>query len=226
MKKTSSAGIRHYYVSGVNCALPIATMALHYGVRLGDKVRILDFGCGAGRQLLHFSRQFRKPDYFACDPDPTLVAFVRENYPAVQAHVTNSLPPLPFRNGQMDMTYSVSTFSQFSPDSLLPWLNELFRITSPGGYCFLATEGFTALEALREHVGGPNMERTLLTQGVLWQEFYFLEEGRETTSCTTTLITPEYIRRAWPASGFRVVDVIEGIIDSRQDLVVLRRPVK
>ncbi len=238
MRKTSSSGIRHYYVSGVNCALPIATMALHHGVRLGDRARILDFGCGAGRQLLHFSRQFPKAEYYACDVDPTLVAFVRENYPAVKAQSTNFQPPLPYHNGQMDMIYSVSTFSHFSPEAQLPWLKELFRITAPGGYCFLTTEGFTALDPLREYFGGQNMERALMEMGILFQEYDFLEEERihrplaevlnRTTGITgrygATLMTPDYIRRVWPDSGFRVVDVIEGIIDARQDLVVLRKP--
>src|SRR5271155_2159102 len=63
MRKTSSRSIRHYYVSGVACYLPIATMALHCGVRLRDKVRVLDFGCGAGRQLLHFTRNFPQGNY-------------------------------------------------------------------------------------------------------------------------------------------------------------------
>jgi hypothetical protein len=38
------------------------------------------------------------------------------------------------------------------------------------------------------------------------------------------VLTPDYVRKTWPESGFEVVDIIEGIIDHRQDLVTLRRP--
>ena len=46
MRKTSSKTVSHYYHSGIRCYLPIATMALHYGVELDRNISILDFGCG------------------------------------------------------------------------------------------------------------------------------------------------------------------------------------
>jgi hypothetical protein len=45
-----------------------------------------------------------------------------------------------------------------------------------------------------------------------------------TGSYGNTVLMPDHIRNAWPASGFEVVDIVEGIIDQRQDLVVLRKP--
>ena len=44
-----------------------------------------------------------------------------------------------------------------------------------------------------------------------------------TGSYGNTVMLPDYIRNTWPASGFEVLDIIEGIIDHRQDLVVLRK---
>ena len=40
MRKTSSKTISHYYVSGIRCYLPIATMAIHYGVGLDHDINI------------------------------------------------------------------------------------------------------------------------------------------------------------------------------------------
>jgi hypothetical protein len=69
MRKTLGKTVRHYYLSGVSCYLPIATVALQVGIRLSEKINILDFGGGVGRQLLQFTRNFPAPAYFACDVD-------------------------------------------------------------------------------------------------------------------------------------------------------------
>jgi hypothetical protein len=39
-----------------------------------------------------------------------------------------------------------------------------------------------------------------------------------------TVLSPDYIRRHWSKSGLEVVDIVEGVIDHRQDLVVCKRP--
>ena len=239
LRKTSSRSIRHYYVSGVACYLPIAAMSLHHGVRLREPVRVLDFGCGVGRQLLHFTRQFPSVRFSACDIDATSVKFIEENYPNVEVHVSKFEPPLPFEAGSMDMIYSVSTFSHINPEQQGRWLKELWRVTRPGGFCFLTTEGWTAFSMLRDAFARPGDEAELREKGILYREYEFLASERRRKSLTpqvnaavgiegsygNTVLTPEFIRSNWPACGFEVVEVVEGIIDARQDLVILRRPV-
>src|SRR5713226_7490068 len=80
MRKTSSKTISHYYLSGIRCYLPVATMALHYGVELNDNISILDFGCGVARELIHFHRFYPKPKYFECYIDGTSLDFVRKHF--------------------------------------------------------------------------------------------------------------------------------------------------
>ena len=99
-------------------------MALHYGVELDRDISILDFGCGVARELLHFQRHYPKPNYFACDIDPTSLDFVRKNF-RVDCYQNNFEPPLRYDTSSMDMIYSVSTFSHLRPSDHLPWLTEL-----------------------------------------------------------------------------------------------------
>ena len=54
MRGTSSSTIRHYYESGLTTTLPIVTAAYIEGLDLRSPAEVLDFGCGVGRQLLHF----------------------------------------------------------------------------------------------------------------------------------------------------------------------------
>jgi len=230
MRKTSSRSIRHYYVSGVACYLPIATMALHCGVCLREPITVLDFGCGAGRQLLHFTRNFPRVNYLACDVDYTLVEFIRRNYPTVTTQVNRFSPPLAYRADSIDMIYSVSIFSHLNPDSQRKWLGELHRVLKPGAFCFLTTEGRTALAQMNSLFDPAALEE----QGLLYREYGFLGQKNLVPvtnvllgiegSYGSTAMTPEFIRAQWPSSGFEVLEVIEGIIDMRQDLVVLRKP--
>lgn len=237
MRKTSSKTITHYYVSGIRCYLPIATMALHCGVKLDDDISILDFGCGVARELVHFQRFYPRPRYFACDVDVTHVNFVQKNF-NVQCYKNEFKPPLRYDTASMDMIYSVSTFSHLSPPDHGPWLTELCRVTKPGQFCFLTTEGPTALAFMKHEFSDHSADKQLRETGVLYKEYPFIaeERGRRykipianvglgfTGSYGNTVLLPDYVRSAWPASGFEVIDVIEGIIDHRQDLVVLRKP--
>lgn len=238
MRKTSSKGIRHFYLSGITCSLPIVTMALSEGIDLAS-ASIFDFGCGVGRQLWHLTRQYPKARFFACDVDETLISFIRKHYPEVKADVTQFLPPLPYADQQMDVTYSVSTFSHISIADQISWLKELYRITKKGGYCFLTTEGYTSVDALRKEFGDIDLLASLKKEGILYREYAYLNEERKrkpllailnrsqgiTGSYGSTIISPEYIRRAWTEPGFRVANILPGVIDGRQDLVVLQRPV-
>lgn len=230
MRKTSSRSIRHYYVSGVACYLPIATMALHCGVRLREAITVLDFGCGAGRQLLHFTKNFPQVDYLACDVDYTLIDFIRKNYPAVKSEVNRFDPPLPFETDSIDMIYSVSIFSHLNPDHQRRWLEDLHRVVKPGGMCFLTTEGPTALARMGSAFDPAELQKL----GIIYREYSFLGQPNVAPvanvllgiegSYGSTVMTPEFIRAHWPSPGFDVVEVVEGIIDARQDLVILRKP--
>jgi len=241
MRKTGSRSIRHYFISGINSYLPIATIALQRGVALDRPIRILDFGCGVCRQLLHFTRHYPNARYFACDIDYTLIDFVKKNYPMVRAELSNFRPPLPFERDSMDMIYSVSIFSHLSPDDQPAWLAELNRILRPGGHCFLTTEGWTAYrtsELAGVFAGDAEPAAELLSRsGVIYKEYDYLDTQRRHRHLSpkvnrtygvegtygNTVITPEYIRNNWSQYGFEIVDIIQGIIDYRQDLVVMQK---
>ena len=239
MRKTSSRSIRHYYRSGIRTTLPIATCARRERVALDGDIRILDFGCGVGRQLLHFTRHFPKPAYFACDIDDTSIRFIRKHYPQVTAVQSAFHPPLEYPDGFFDMVYSVSIFSHLSLEDHGPWLDELARVTRPGGTCFLTFEGETALRSLAP-VFGRDPERLieeLRERGALYKEYSYLKKSVQTQntlrtashlvgvtgSYGNTVLSSEHIRTAWNTDRFEVIEILEGVIDYRQDLAVLRR---
>jgi SAM-dependent methyltransferase len=235
-----SHSIRHYYESGINCYLPIAVAALQAKVDLNSVIRILDFGCGAGRQLLHFTRRFPAPSYHACDVNGPAVQFVKRHFPQVHALQNAFRPPLPFDDAHFDMIYSVSVFSHLGPEDQGLWLRELARITRPGGSCFLTTEGLTAVGQMSPHELADDVaarREVLASRGLIFREYTDRQTQKDNEKLLsfgskylgiegtygTTAMSPEYISRHWTEFGLSVEAILEGIIDYRQDLVVLRK---
>ena len=239
MRKTASGSIRHYYMSGLCSFMPIAVCAQRAGVRLDQPIRVLDFGCGVGRQLLHFTRHYPKPAFHACDIDDTSVAFIQAKYPQVAAYTSSYFPPLKYEAGFFDMVYSVSIFSHLNPEDQGKWLAEMARVTRPGGRCFLTTHGPGAADDMADHCGmdASALRARLMKEGIVYKEYEGWQEdiAREHTlrlashlvgvknSYGNILLSPDFIAKQWPQYGFEVESIVEKVIDFGQDLVVLRR---
>ena len=239
IRKTAGKTLTSYYMGGVRSFLPIATCAQREGVRLDQNINVLDFGCGVGRQLLHFTRKYKAPAFYACDLDDTAIDFIQKHYPQVNAHTSKFTPPLRYDPGCFDLIYSVSIFSHLNMEDQAIWLKELARVTKPGGYCLLTTEGPATLKVFARQFGRDEaaLRDQLDRQGFIYKEYPDWQECAKTQntlriasnmvgierSYGNTVLAPDYIRKTWPAAGFEVRAIVEAIIDDRQDLVVLRR---
>ncbi|HEY8172515.1 MAG TPA: class I SAM-dependent methyltransferase [Dehalococcoidia bacterium] len=219
---------------------PIMTAALSNGIDLRRKnVRILDFGCGGGRQLVHFTKRFPDPSYFACDIDDSSIAFVRKAFPQVQAHVSSFDPPLKYEAGFFDMIYSVSILSHLSKEDESRWLPEMARIIRPGGLFIPTIMGRIGGRVAAKHMGYDEQElfAVLDREGIVYREDDDLKESvskqetlKSASACVgvtgtygTTIISREYVRSHWNNDQFELIGFAEGIIDYLQDMVVLRR---
>ena len=101
--------------------------------------RILDFGCGAGRTLVHFTPEIeRGAEVWGCDIDEESIEWVQAHLcPPFQAFRNEPMPPLPFEDASVDVVYAMSVFTHLS-DTWSAWLLELHRVLKPGGF-LLAT---------------------------------------------------------------------------------------
>lgn len=240
LRSTSGGSISHYFNSGMNCYLPLVTCAKSAAIQFTRSVRVLDFGCGVGRQLLHFTRHLPYPQYFACDVNSDCVAFIRRAYPTVDAYTNGFSPPLKYPSEFFDMIYSVSVFSHLAPWDHDAWLRELARVLTRGGYAFVTIEGSTALRIMGDQIWGVSdvqLEQALATQGVLYRPYSDLgaEKAHEARiragskyigilgGYGNTVMSRTYVAENWAVHSLQVVDVIEGVVDNRQDIVVLKR---
>jgi SAM-dependent methyltransferase len=132
LRRTSSFTIRHYYESGLTTFMPIATCAIAQGVDLDQPIKVLDFACGAGRQLLHLTRLFPNVQAYACDIRADAIAYLHRAYPKASVYANKFDPPLVYDDNAFDLIYSVSVFSHLLESDARLWLRELHRVAKRG----------------------------------------------------------------------------------------------
>ncbi len=240
LRTTSSTSIRHYYESGLTTFLPIATAALTAGTDLDQPIRVLDFGCGVGRQLLHLTRLYPNVQAHGCDVNDDVIAYLQRAYPQVPAYANSFDPPLTYAGGTFDLVYSVSIFSHLSEKDATLWLAELKRVAKPGAVLCLTYNGLTSLA--RSHEKGYRLHYTAesLQANGIWfdsdERAFEASKGAESVSrfgANLLGITRLYgeiyysaarARSLFEDAGLEVLSILPGVIDRMQDLAVVRRP--
>jgi SAM-dependent methyltransferase len=126
---------------------------------IAPAMRILDAGCGYGRNLVHLLRE--GCEIFALDANPEGVAHVR----ALAAELAPNLPATNFRVGQIEKMDFPDDFADvvicnsvlhFARDEahFLAMLKELWRVLRPGGmlFCRLGSRIGMNFERLRGNI--------------------------------------------------------------------------
>ncbi len=99
-------------------------------IKSADNFKIADLGCGSGRiyELID-----NKVNYFGIDLSDKLIEIAKTKYPTGNFAVGNILKT-PYKNDSFDLTLSVATLHHLpGKASRREALNEVFRITKPGG---------------------------------------------------------------------------------------------
>jgi len=238
LRRTSSLTIRHYYESGLTTFMPIATCAIEYGVDLDKPVKVLDFACGAGRQLLHLVRLFPDVQAYACDIRSDAIAYLHRAYPQASVYANKFDPPLKYEDATFDLIYSVSVFSHLSESDAKLWLRELHRVAKPGAILCLTFNSYTSLD--RSHKAGKLIQISAEKLQEIGQFFDSDKAGFELRMAKEValgfghpgMIRPtgdmfyshQQVRKLMQEAGFEFQAALPGVIDRFQDLAVIRRP--
>jgi SAM-dependent methyltransferase len=126
---------------------------------IAPPMRVLDAGCGYGRNLVHLLRE--GCPVFALDTDPAAVEHVRR----LSASLATGLPPENFKVGKIErmpfpdaaadvvLCNSVLHFAR-DDDHFRAMLAELWRVLAPGGmlFCRLGSRIGMDFEPVRGHI--------------------------------------------------------------------------
>jgi SAM-dependent methyltransferase len=244
MRGTSSSTIRHYYESGLTTTLPIVTAAYIEGLDLRSSAEVLDFGCGVGRQILHFKRNYPDLKLHACDVNNRSIEYLQSAYPTVESYTSAFSPPLKYADLKFDLIYSVSIFSHLNILDHEQWMQELARITRPGGLCCLTILGAHARSLRSKASPGksvPDEVRALEEHGFVYESNFdgkpkpdYIKAVEQLWSLGSNLIgidgdygrtyySEKYVRDHWNNDSFEFRQYVPGVIDNLQDLVVLKK---
>jgi SAM-dependent methyltransferase len=138
--------------------------------RFRPGMRLLDAGCGSGRNLVYFLREGF--DVCGVDTSPDALAHVRELARALAAHLPGEnfrrepVEKMSFEDESFDAVLS-SAVLHFARDEAhwLAMLREMWRLLKPGGIFFARLASTAGVEGEVEHLGG---RRYRLPGGVEW----------------------------------------------------------
>jgi tellurite methyltransferase len=175
--------------------------------RITTGMRIVDAGCGAGRNLVYFLRNGY--EVFGADSDPGAIAQVRgmaaalaPSLPAGNFHI-EAVEDLTFPNGFADVAISsaVLHFAR-SDDHFDAMLQGTWRVLRPGGFLFCRLASSIGMEQAvkrvdgRRHLLPDGSERYLVDEPLLRQRTAELG-GRMLDPLKTTIVQNQRCMTTW-----------------------------
>ena len=102
--------------------------------------KMLDFGCGWGRFLRYFWRDFKSENLFGVDIDPDIIKTCRDL--GIQAELSTIQPfgTLPYPDATFTHIMAYSVFTHLPEHVQTHWLKELARVARPGCVFICTTE--------------------------------------------------------------------------------------
>ncbi|MBL0141897.1 MAG: class I SAM-dependent methyltransferase [Betaproteobacteria bacterium] len=133
-------------------------------------------------------------------------------------------PPLPFPDGAFELIYGVSVFTHFRSDLQDLWLQELRRVTQPGGILLMTTHGQTAIDFAGLDPAQFASLRDIVNEAGIFEvskndQLDGAVEAAE--EYVNVFHSGRYIKSHW-SRWFEIVAIVPGYIFTH-DLVVMRR---
>ncbi|MBO9729625.1 MAG: class I SAM-dependent methyltransferase [Chitinophaga sp.] len=142
--------------------------------------RVLDAGCGGGRNLIYFLGNGY--EVYGIDPNPNAVSAVKQlsqtlsHTNSEENFVVASAEDLPFEDNYFDLVISSAVLHFASnPDHFDNMIHSMWRVLKPGGYLFARLASDIGIETLVQTLGNgryvlpDGSERFLVNQQLLLQ---------------------------------------------------------
>jgi SAM-dependent methyltransferase len=101
---------------------------------LPDKINILEFGCGIGRNMPYIKEFFPGAEIFGCDISEESVKRARMDFPDCHFDTIYDRKDLEMYNGKIDCVFISCVLHHIPHKEHKIWIKELFRIMKKGAY--------------------------------------------------------------------------------------------
>jgi len=208
------ADARFFLRSGEQHAQLIRELLGEQGASVEELEAILDWGCGCGRVLRHWST-LPPGRVFGCDISPKMVEWCVEHLVFAEVEQNELSPRLPYEDGKFGLVYAFSVMTHLNEELQHAWIRECRRVLESGGYFLFSTLGAYYLRLGR--LSEP--EQHAFEAGKL----VVLYEGSPGTSLCSAYHPPEYVRDTL-AADFELVSTRLAVDYGRHDVHLLRKP--
>jgi len=139
-----------------------------YYVSIFKGKRIIDLGCGAGRDAEEFAKT--ECDYVGIDLSQGMLDVAKKRVPSA-TFIKADFYKLPFKDDYFDGFWAAASLLHVPKKEIISVLNEIRRITKKGGVGFVSVKKKTSLDE-----GLINKSGELSTFGGRYFSFYDMEE--------------------------------------------------
>lgn len=198
------------------------------GLSFADHPKLLDFGCGCGRILLHMRPIAQESEIFGVDIDPDTVGWCQENIPWATCSQNLGLPPLDFPDNTFDLVFNQSVFTHLDEHYQNAWLKELSRVVKPGGRLLLSVAGELPFKNLirtwgRAGVDVEPLVKTFEEKGIIFIKDDGYKDGPFPDFYHSTFHKPWYVMEHW-GRFFNLESYLQCGSLGFQDFVLLSNP--
>jgi SAM-dependent methyltransferase len=217
-----------YFIDAGMTFHPILNRLLRpVGKELKDFQSILDFGCGCGRGIRGLATLLPNHKLYGTDIDKEAIAWLKNNYSRfAEFSVAPYIPPTIYEDQMFDFIFGVSVMTHLPEDLQFQWLEELSRITKPGGYVILTTHGE---KMYRPYYKDKEIKNIMDSKGFLHFQAGGFNYGKSILLpdfYQTTFHSHAYIQQEWK-KYFDIIDIqaagIDQGLDNHQDSVLLQK---
>lgn len=180
---------------------------------------LLDWGCGCGRLITTLLNLSGIPEVHGCDIDSEAIGWCKDNLSRARFTVNPPVPPTEYPDNFFDLVIGNSVFTHLTRDMQLAWLEEMRRVTAPGGLFLASVHGEFAT-----YFSFPNSRvKNILGEGIydglrdanldgIAPEGYY----------RATFQSQEYTKRVY-GKYFEILEYVERGWSNYQDLVVMKK---
>jgi SAM-dependent methyltransferase len=200
----ASPDAEEFITIGKTCAADIQSAVLKVGRELGSFTRMLDFGCGCGRTLVHMRNLAPTAQIDGVDIDAQAIEWCKQNLNFASFSVGKETPPTGYAAETFDFIYVISVFTHLDEDYQFRWLGELQRIAKPGALLVFTVNGIK--DGDKDFVFERSYEEGLFPA---WYQNTYHSKG--------------YVRENF-GKYFEVLGYFPQSMNAHQDVVVLQKP--
>ena len=200
---SSSPDAQNFITIGKKCAADIESALRRVGCDLAKLERILDFGCGCGRTLIHMKELAPHAQFDGTDIDARAIDWCKEHLRFATFKVGQASPPTEYAPDSFDFIYAISVFTHLDAPYQFQWLEELRRIAKPGGVLLLTVDSSLAGE-----------------KDFVFQRSY--EDGLFPAWYQNAFHSEKYVRENF-GRYFEVLGYLPRGMNEHQDVVLLRK---